>query len=580
MSNASGPQGFPAGIPILQETFQNWSQLLTVPNVWTCQPTSIDDIVRVCNWAASAGWRVRARGIMHGWSPLTVTEDGADGVVLIDMTGLKTISRVTPAAGSEPATITAQTGATMDALMNVLEYSPGGTDIGWGLPHVPAPGHITIGGALAIDAHGTAVPTAPIDELPSPYGSLSNQVLAFTAVVTTPGTNVYVARRFTRSDPDAKAFLVHCGRALLVDVTLQVVENYELQCQSIFDVPAATLFAAPAGETPPTESVGAYFEASGRVEVIWFPEFPSTGPTAPWLKVWTAAASQPSGSTVVRQPYNYGFSDTLPTWLTGLLKEIVTTTPSLTPTFTKAFATFSATAATLASVTDIWGPSKNTLLYVLDDTLRVTANGYAVLMRRADVQQAIADVTAQFTSQLAACDAQGQWPINAPLEIRVTALDDPSLLGGTSAAGAESPTISALSVDPTVVENGWDVAVWFDVLTVVPDGDPQGAYAFYEAFESWIFAHFADGFAVRPEWSKGWAYTSDGGPWTNAAVLGAMRQSFTTGRAETNNWNWQAKTLASYDTAGLFTNAFLDQLFVEVPLVVPGADQAGEVASR
>ena len=41
---------------------------------------------------------------------------------------------------------------------------------------------------------------------------------------------------------------------------------------------------------------------------------------------------------------------------------------------------------------NIWGPSKNSLLYIQDTTLRVTANGYAIHLRRADVQQAVHDV--------------------------------------------------------------------------------------------------------------------------------------------------------------------------------------------
>ena len=78
MSNGSAPSGFPAGIPVLQETFENWSQMITVPNVWTCVPATEADVVSVCNWAAGAGYTVRARGIMHTWSPLTVTQ-GVDG---------------------------------------------------------------------------------------------------------------------------------------------------------------------------------------------------------------------------------------------------------------------------------------------------------------------------------------------------------------------------------------------------------------------------------------------------------------------------------------------------------------------
>src|SRR5205085_6195997 len=176
----------------------------------------------------------------------------------------------------------------------------------------PAPGNITVGGALAINAHGTAVPTPPNDSFNIPYGTLSNLILAFTAVVTDPTSptpNQYVVKSFQRGEGDAKAFLTHCGRAFLLDVTLQAVENYNLRCQSMMNIDAATLFAAPATPTgtPPPNSVGAFLNQSGRIEVIWFPPLPSKAgdpvpTTYPWFKVWTVAAQQPPGSQAVTAP--------------------------------------------------------------------------------------------------------------------------------------------------------------------------------------------------------------------------------------------------------------------------------------
>ncbi|MEY2931143.1 MAG: hypothetical protein RL033_1892, partial [Pseudomonadota bacterium] len=61
--------GFPPSIPISKQTFENWSQGIMVPNVWTAVPASYDDVAAICNWAAGAGYQVRPRGIMHNWSP-------------------------------------------------------------------------------------------------------------------------------------------------------------------------------------------------------------------------------------------------------------------------------------------------------------------------------------------------------------------------------------------------------------------------------------------------------------------------------------------------------------------------------
>jgi hypothetical protein len=565
------PPNFPAKIPVALEPFMNWSRMIDVPQIWTCVPASEADVVSVCNWAAQEGYSVRARGMMHTWSPLTVTQGEPTGkFLLVDLTQhLNQVVGVTAATGNAPAQVIVQTGATMEALMLALEQSLGGAGSasGFSFAHIPAPGNITVGGALAINAHGTAVPTPPDDDFDVPYGSLSNQILAFTAVVTPPGSGVYTLRTFARGDADAKAFLTHCGRALIIDVTLQVTDNYNLRCQSFMNIPATTLFAAPTGGKPPPGSVGAYFAASGRVEVIWFPTYPFFGvqPTSyPWLKVWTVVASKPATSKAVSAPYNYPFSDDLPDSVTDILSSVVAGEGWLTPIFTAAFATYTASALSggfgFGDATDLWGPSKNTMLYVKDETLRVTANGYAILMKRDQVQQALSDFTEQFIAMLGTYQSNGYWPINSPLEIRVTGLDDPARVRVPAGQVATSPVVSSLSVDPVVVANGWDVACWFDVLTVVPAGDPQHAYPFYADFEAWCANRFGSGFRVSPEWSKGWAYTS-AGAWTDQVALDAIRATFTKGRAADDTWSWEVATLADYDSGGLFVNEFLQELF-------------------
>jgi hypothetical protein len=574
MGDQAVPSDFPRGIPVKQETFENWALDIKVPDVWTCIPRTEDDVVRVCNWAVSAGFRVRPRGVMHTWSPLTVTQgESTAKLMLVDTTKhLATVVGIEPAGDGKPARVVVQTGTTMNALMTALEQAPGGSN-GFSFAHIPAPGNITIGGALAINAHGTAVPTPPNDDFDTPYGSLSNQILAFKAVVSKPdgpkGAPEYVVQSFTRGEGDDRAFLTHCGRAFLLEVTLQVVENYNLRCQSFMNIPSGTLFAPPTADGPPAGSMGAYLEQSGRVEVIWFPAFPigpfPPPPSYPWLKVWTVAKDQPTGSTLVTSPYNYPFSDNLPRVVTDILKDIVNGAPWLTPIFSATFAAI--TSAGLngdlfsPNATDLWGASKNTLLYVKDTTLRVTANGYAVLMKRAQVQQAVADFTTQFSSMLASFQKDQLWPINSPLEIRVTALDDPAKIVAPSGKPAGSPVISSLSIDPVVMENGWDVACWFDVLTVIPAGDPQRAFDFYAQLEQWFFTHFGVGFRVCPEWSKGWAYLKSEGPWTNPAVIETIRETFTTGRPADDSWKWEVETLAKYDSGKLFYNPFLEELF-------------------
>src|SRR5258708_29723594 len=80
-----------------------------------------------------------------------------------------------------------QSGATIDALMNFLEQQSGGkrTAPGYSFPHIPATGNLTVGGVLAINGHGPAIPVLGAAFCPR-YGTLSNRILSFTAAVTDP----------------------------------------------------------------------------------------------------------------------------------------------------------------------------------------------------------------------------------------------------------------------------------------------------------------------------------------------------------------------------------------------------------
>ncbi|MGH9664462.1 MAG: cholesterol oxidase substrate-binding domain-containing protein, partial [Bryobacteraceae bacterium] len=317
------PPGFPAGIPISQKDFVNWDGAIAVKGLWTCTPASADDVVAVCNWATGSGYQVRACGIRHNWSPLAITPDTApaSNVIVVDTTvNLTKVVSIAAASGNQPAQVTVQTGCTMDALTAALEAAAGGTgSIGFSFPHIPAPGHLTVGGVLAIDAHGTAVPS-PAESFGSGYGSMSNRILAFTAVVS-DGSGAYKLQKFTRGQAggDDNAFLAHLGRAFLTDATLQVIPNFNLRCQSMMNISWQTLFAAPSQSQPvPPNSLVSFLNQSGRVEAIWYPFS-----DCPWIKVWTSTATQPAGSKTVTGPYNYPFSDNLPDFVTGLFKMIL-----------------------------------------------------------------------------------------------------------------------------------------------------------------------------------------------------------------------------------------------------------------
>jgi hypothetical protein len=175
------------------------------------------------------------------------------------------------------------------------------------------------------------------------------------------------------------------------------------------------------------------------------------------------------------------------------------------------------------------------------------------------VQQAVYDFTTKFTALLASYEKDKKYPVNGAVEIRVTSLDDPTQVAIGSGIKAESPVISALSDDGLAKQNGWDVALWVDVLTI-----PGTHYsnAFYKDLEAWLLDRFSGNVArTLPEWSKGWAYTAEQGPWTNTKFLDHIRQAFTAGPNDQNNWKFEVDTLKKYDKSNLFTNPLLDQLF-------------------
>lgn len=532
------PPDFPAGIPLYQQAFENWAREIHVDGVWTCTPRHADDVVALANWAHTHAYTLRPRGAMHNWSPLTIVP-GTDlsRVVLADTT--QNLRSISVASGS-PATVTAGAGATVEAILGALQ------DTGLGWTSVTAPGNITIGGALAIDAHGACLPASGETQVPgTTYGSMSNLVTSLTAVVWSSAQGRYVLRTFDRADPDIKAFLTHLGRAFLTSVTLQAGTNQRLRCQSWYDVPTAELFGPPgtSGRT-----FASYVTSAGRVEAIWFP-FTDT----PWLKVWTPSPSKPFFSRRVTSPYNYSFSDQVTPEMEQFLSQLVVGDTSGTPAFGGLQLFIVQTGLIFTGTWDIWGWSKDVLLYVRPSTLRVSEGGAAILCRRRDIQRVVHEFTTWYEARLRHYEAQGRYPMNGPVEIRCSGLDQP---GDVLVPSSGTPQLSALRPRPDRPE--WDTAVWLDALTIA--GTPD-SFAFYRDMEQWMLGNYTGSYAaVRPEWSKGWAYTTDAA-WADPTVLSSfLPAAYRAGQAAGDDWDAARAVLNTYDPHRVFSNPFLDTL--------------------
>jgi len=533
------PPNFPPGIALYQEGFQNWCDAIVVDDLWTALPRTPEDVVAIVNWALANSYRIRARGKMHSWSPLTVTSGttSATKVVLVDTTEGLTSMQLAPGS---PASVTVQTGAQLNDLHAYLEQG------GYGFLGIPAVGDITVGGALAVDAHGASIPGRGETPLAgTTYGSLSNLVTSLTAVVWDPGTSSYQLRTFDRSDPDAKAFLTHLGRAFLTEVTLRVAANAKLRCQSFVDIPGSELFATPGS---PGRSFDSFVESAGRVEAIWFPFTQN-----PWLKVWSVAPTKPFTSRPVSSPYNYVFSDVIPLEVSVLAGEIISGSTFVTPTFGAVSYDVTAVGLPATLSADIWGPSKDVLLYVKPTTLTFTEQAWAVVTQRGNIQQVASEFATQVQAMMNAYQSEGEFPINGPIEIRVTGLDHPVDVG---VPGAEAPVLSAVTPRPDHPE--WDVAVWCGILTYA--GTPS-SFAFLRELETWVFENYSGSYAtVRPEWSKGWAFSADAA-WSDPTILGTtIPNAFRAGLPATANWDWALATLDTFDPFRIFSNGFLDTL--------------------
>ncbi|MET9393027.1 cholesterol oxidase substrate-binding domain-containing protein [Streptomyces sp. NPDC006624] len=526
---------FPADVALYRSAYRNWVGEITADGLWACAPGSPAEVVTVVNWAWRHGWRVRARGASHGWSPLTVTEGTRSGapVLLVD-----TAPHLTGLALESPHAVRAGTGVTMEALLTFLE------EHGLGVTAAPAPGVLTLGGVLAVDGHGTGVPALGERRRPGhTYGSLSNLVLSLTAVVWDASAGAYVLRTVHRDEADGAALLAHLGRSLVTEVVLRVGSDTALRCVSRTDIPAAELFAAPGSGK--TRTLAHFLDEAGRVEAIWF-----AFTERPWLKVWSVSPTRPPASREVSRPYNYPFSDNVPAPVAELAGRMASEAAwYLAPVLGAAQYDAAALGLVATLSADLWGPSKNTLLYLKPSTLRVHANGYAVLTSRAQVQRVVSGFAAFYRERLAAYAARGSFPVNGSVEIRVTGLDEP---GDAEWPGARPPLLSALR--PRADHPEWDTAVWLDVLTL--PGTPD-AEAFLREIERFLLGAFDGGFALtRVEWSKGWAYTDDG-VWSDPEVLGAVVPD-AVGRAA---WAEADAVLDRLDPHRVYGNAFLDRLF-------------------
>lgn len=85
----------PGGLSAYVAVFRNWSGEIAIDATWRVSVSSADQVAALANWAAGAGWKLRASGYSHNWSPLVIDPVRSDpaSVLLVDpRTGLAQVS--------------------------------------------------------------------------------------------------------------------------------------------------------------------------------------------------------------------------------------------------------------------------------------------------------------------------------------------------------------------------------------------------------------------------------------------------------------------------------------------------------
>lgn len=546
------PSNFPPDIPLKEITFINWSLAIEVPHVLKAIARTPEDVATLANWAKDNKYKIRASGHSHNWSPMVIANDANTAqVLLVDVSQLNGLIRF----DRQNLTATFGIGTTVEQateLLQNLDNKGASQAPGYSWQNFTAPGALSLGGVLAIGAHGTGL---PFDNQSQPLnGTMSNLVVSFKAVVTDadgPHPDEYVIKEFQRSDTDAAAFLVHLGRAFLTEVTMKVIPNYYLEVANHY--PQADDLFQPPGNSLSDDAIASLLDKYGRVEVIWFP---FTG--EPWVKTWQrlpALTQQP-----VSGPYNYPWANDISLETNAKIKESLFTLPSLTPLFGKSQLGLSQLFAPATLV--LQGTSRDLLLYVQDTTLRVTAIGYAVQLRREQVQEAAHLFYTKYQKLLEKYRDDksffypfGKYPVNGPVELRWTTMDVASELG---IAGSQPPALSVChSVRPN--DPSLDTVFWIDALTIP---GTEFSNDFFVELEKWLTAQWGTAVSnvMRPEWSKGWAYTQDHGAWTNQEILTSAIPAHYNQPAGQQPFTWAKETLAKYDAHHIYTNHLLDVL--------------------
>jgi FAD/FMN-containing dehydrogenase len=286
---------------------------------------------------------------------------------------------------------------------------------------------------------------------------------------------------------------------------------------------------------------------------------------------------KPLLSREVSGPFNYPFSDNISPELSQLVSQIVSGSASLTPAFGATMATVTDVGLTTNLAWNLWGWSKDVQLYIKPTTLRVAECGFALSCRRSDVQRALSEFHQKYLAMQQAYRDRGEYPMNGPVEIRISSLDKPE---DCLVPGAQIPLLSAAR--PWPGHPDWDCVIWFNILSI--PGTPI-ATRYYSELEEWFYGNYTGDYAgVRIEWSKGWAYTEAGAYTNDVTIQSRIPASFMQGMPVDANFRTAVDILDRLDPARIFSTRLLDRLMprsadLNGDGTVDGADLADQLVA-
>ncbi|MCB9706406.1 MAG: hypothetical protein H6711_31460 [Myxococcales bacterium] len=479
-------------------------------------------VAAFCSFAASRGDAVRmisrhardgASDPLHNWSPIHLPMTAAQGsvpkgrrVLYLSFAHLQGVLSVDRAARK----VTVLAGTPLGALVRLLSdptaaqirplwLCPRPAELGrWTLPVIPAPGVISIGGCLAVGAHGTG--TRGLDGGDAP-GSVSATVAGARVLRWDRGARHFVIHEVREGDPELAAVSANLGRIPVLTVTLDIVPDRPQRVHLIRaaraelrgrDPAARGSFAALAERYPggveailfrPTEQLPAAKQAdgyalaweSGGAEVA-LPAF-STSPTA--HERFTHLGDVEAGLTlagsrhlIARQAEKRArkrhASWELP-WLTS-------------------------------------GRARN---YVTSDTMRVEPFSYAIVAPAGEVQEVVWAFHRSVDEHLRPNDGAFERHCVAT-EIRFTPVDRPR--------GLRRAPLLACTTAPPGGGDGERRVVWVTVLAATDQKSMRRGRTFFARLERTLEeVAQAHGWSLRPEWSKCWGFATDGA-WSRDAV--------------------------------------------------------------